>query len=964
MLAELAEENNAGIVVLTESHLKEDIRDAEIKIDEFEIFRTDREAYKNGGVIIYVKSKLNLGAKCLLSISHNKIELMIIKFTGIDTILIAIYRPPDATLSSFLYVSAHIREVLEEYSGLEQNIILTGDLNMPIINWENGLITGGTLESQCQARELIDLSNEYFLEQYVSSPTRVNNILDLFFSNNEEILLNIEVLPPTILSDHQLIIAKTAFVEELSDLEFNEAENLGSLNFLDNKIDWQSIEYAFDDIKWSEIFNNQTVQEMYDLLLDHMLIICRKYVPKKNARRKRLIPRDRKILMRNKAKLSKKLETASPTKRSEITRKITMIEHNIADSHVAEAISNEKRALSKIKDDPKYFFRYARSKSKVRSPIGPFLVRDEFVHEPRQKANLLLEQYDSVYCPTKYVSSLIQELSKYPGPRSLDDLVITDHDVKIALGSLSPNASPGPDEVPSILLVKCKESLSAPIKILWNKSLCTGEIPTKLKFGKIIPIFKGGDRCLPSNYRPVTLTSHLIKVIEKIIVKKMVEYMSEACLFNRHQHGFRTGRSCLSQLIEHFQSILQGMEAGMEVEVVYLDFCKAFDKVDHKILLQKLASIGISGDVFRWIGEFILERTHVVVADKIQSKIGEMRSGVPQGSVLGPLLFLIMISDIDGQLDASSASSFADDTRVTMYLSKNSDTKIMQEELSKIYEWAEDNLMIFNETKFEHLEYTSHLPYEPDRWLLTGDGVKMEKPETVRDLGVMIQNNGSFTNNIEHVVKKAYRQIAWIMRTFKSRDQDCMITLYKATVLPMLEYCSQLWSPVKLGDIRKLENVQRNFTRRIEGMSALTYWDRLRKLNMYSLERRRERYSILYLYKIYLGIAPDFENVRWSIKTRFNERRGLQFVLPSICTSATAKVRTMVENSFAVRGPRLFNNLPAGLKTGLASYESFKRQLDKYLNSVADEPSLPNYPSQINTNSLLFRRGDWRNDGS
>ena len=179
-----------------------------------------------------------------------------------------------------------------------------------------------------------------------------------------------------------------------------------------------------------------------------------------------------------------------------------------------------------------------------------------------------------------------------------------------------------------------------------------------------------------------------------------------------------------------------------------------------------------------------------------------------------------------------------------------------------------------------------------------------------------MSNDATFTKQMQEMVTKANRQAGWIMRTFKTRDPSCMVTLFKAMVLPILEYCSQLWSPNKLGEIRKIEAVQRSFTFRVSGMSNLSYWERLKRLNMYSLERRRERYTILYIYKIILGIAPNFESLRWSIKIRNSQRRGLSCEIPSITTSASSRVKTMVDQSFAVRGPRLFNSIPVELRSG------------------------------------------------
>ena len=180
------------------------------------------------------------------------------------------------------------------------------------------------------------------------------------------------------------------------------------------------------------------------------------------------------------------------------------------------------------------------------------------------------------------------------------------------------------------------------------------------------------------------------------------------------------------------------MENGDAVAVVYLDFCKAFDKVDHKLVLEKLHAIGITGTLLRWIGNFLIGRQHVVVVDKSKSEVGEVKSGVPQGSVLGPLLFLILISDIDCQLTRSHASSFADDTRVVMSIGSEADVAVMQEELRKVYKWAEDNAMVFNSSKFDHLEYLphSHLDFQVE--LEIGDGSIIRKPEIVKDLGVLM----------------------------------------------------------------------------------------------------------------------------------------------------------------------------------------------------------------------------------
>ena len=194
---------------------------------------------------------------------------------------------------------------------------------------------------------------------------------------------------------------------------------------------------------------------------------------------------------------------------------------------------------------------------------------------------------------------------------------------------------------------------------MWRKSLDTGDIPDVLKAQGIIPIFKKGNKSSPANYRPVSLTSHLIKLFEKVLRIKLVDYLETNDILTDKQHGFRPHRSCLTQLLVHIDNILERVGNECNVDVVYLDFSKAFDKVDHKLLLQKLQKIGIQGKIYEWIRSFLNNRKQRVIVDGEASESAEVKSGVPQGTVLGPVLFLIFINDITEAIEYSDFSLFA-----------------------------------------------------------------------------------------------------------------------------------------------------------------------------------------------------------------------------------------------------------------------------------------------------------------
>ena len=518
------------------------------------------------------------------------------------------------------------------------------------------------------------------------------------------------------------------------------------------------------------------------------------------------------------------------------------------------------------------------------------------------------------------------------------------------IDELSSNAAAGMDGFPAILLKKCKIQLSQPLTIFWRKCLDDGYIPPRLKKSIITPIHKGDSRAVPANYRPIALTSHIIKMFEKILRRHVVKFMNDNNLFNENQHGFRSGRSCLSQLLEHFDQILDLLESGGNVDVIYLDFSKAFDKLDFKIVLRKIKAMGIDGRVFDWIKSFLTERTQQVSVNGILSDPAAVISGVPQGSVLGPLLFLILIADIDAEVIHAIVKSFADDTRAMKGINTKEDVATLQRELEKIYKWSDDNNMGLNDKKFEGMRLGPDEAIKSETSYTSPSGKVIEMKDTVKDLGVLMSDDCTFKANIDKVIDKAKNISSWVLRTFKTRQEKPMLLLFKMLILPVLEYCSVLWSPQDVGSIQKLESVQWSFVRKIWSNVESDYWQRLKSFNMYSLQRRRERYRIIYVWKVLEGHVPNINN---KIKSIHHVRLGRKCQLPIIANSKLGRIR---EASLVFNGARLFNVLPKPLRdmSGV-SLDTFKRALDKFLHTIPDEPQIPGYTAcrRADSNSLI-----------
>ena len=268
----------------------------------------------------------------------------------------------------------------------------------------------------------------------------------------------------------------------------------------------------------------------------------------------------------------------------------------------------------------------------------------------------------------------------HPQGLTLSEINITREDIIDAIKTISQNSYGGPDEFPAILLKRCSKSLAHPLQLLYKASLKTLEIQIYLKWGIITPIYKDGSQNLPKNYRPVALASHLIKVLEKKLAKNIHQFLETHQKMNPKQHGFRSGTSCLSQLLEHHNKILEELEKSNNVDVNYLDFSKVFDKVDHGILPNKLKKIGINDKIGEWIHNVLSNRQQCVAVNETTSSDVLVRSGVPQGSVWGPLLFLIHISDINYEIADSKVSCCANDSRILLGIHDEEGTQMLQNE--------------------------------------------------------------------------------------------------------------------------------------------------------------------------------------------------------------------------------------------------------------------------------------------
>ena len=906
--------------ILTETHLKPYHVEGETCIPGYSTIRADRDKRAQGGVAIYLHH--SIPADTVKVYSNSYCEVAMIHNASSNFLLVGVYRPPQAPFDKFDDCLCVIQDFIDHLPGSPE-LYIAGDFNLPFVDWSSKSIKPNSSKSASDTSSglaFMEFMSSNFLEQLVDEPTRKDqNILDLILSNNTDLIHGVSV-SKTEKSDHDIVTCTLLhpqfLLEQPARPQYAPASALDDINF--NAADWASINKELTNVDWSTVVNPSTSQDAaWDMFEGIVVQICKKHAPSHSYNRQAAassrIPRTRVALLRKKKRLNARINCIkyrssgpSPPRNNVKLRKLNderaAVEMLLKADIKQQRAREELIALSKIKTNPKAFYTFAkRFKSPVAS-VGPLLDSDDKLQsDPAKMGNILQEQYASAFSdPDKANLAEVRTSKVVEEPHSITDIDFNEQDILDAIKAMNRLSAVGPDKFPVLILKECGPVLAPVITKLWKASLDSGEIATKFKNQSIIPLFKKGKRSIAANYRPVSLTSHLIKMFERVVRAKLVDYIVAQDIINHDQHGFQAGRSCLTQLLHHVQDIMDDLDSDENADILYLDFSKAFDKVDHAILLKKLHKYGIQGNAHRWLASFLSGRTQHVVVDGVESIIIMVLSGVPQGTVLGPLLFILYINDLFLVVKHCKVKVFADDSKLHKNISSPSDSERLQEDLCAVVRWAVANNMELNESKFQLLQHGKNPELKQPYTLPSGTSISSD--DVVKDLGVYVDKDLCWRQHITRKSSEAASKAGWVLRTFSTRDKDTMMMLFKTYVRSITEYCCALWSPHLQCDIIMIESIQRSFTAKIAGYKHLSYWERLKQLDLYSLQRRRERYRIILVWKIYYGKIPNSVNISF----QHSPRRGVTCLRP-LGGSKYKSVNTMRFHSFASVASALYN---------------------------------------------------------
>ena len=739
--------------------------------------------------------------------------------------------------------------------------------------------------------------------------------------------------------------------------------NLNSSNFDEINKDFSKINWHSVICGPIELFPKKFKDIVFNILQIHSKQFTNQ--DKKVNKYKNSFTKNRYVLNRKIRKYKKYLSTScySLSRREVLINRINKLSEKKKQSLLEQRISRENIAIQKIKSNSKYFFTYANKFKKVLS--DPNILEDEagnLVTDMKTIADMLQCQFRSVFSSPIDVSNYNSLVNKPTIIYPLSELIITNADVIKAIDEIKTTSSCSKQDIPARVFKECKSTLCVPLRLFWTKSFDCGQVPSDYKKQVIIPIHKKGSKTKAEHFRPISLTPHPVKIFERIFRDKLVFYFEANSFFSPSQHGFRRHHSCSTQLLSHTNSVLSNLVEGHDVDCVYIDYAKAFDKVDHKILIKKLELYGVPTKYVKWIENFLTDRTQTVFINGFSSFSTPVISGVPQGSVLGPPLFNVYVNDLPSVIKDATIFTFADDTKLISRISNQHDTESLQHNLDNVVNWSNDNNMHLNCNKFElvshkvkvnldNLACLKLLPFYSEFTAYKATDLEyIESSPFVRDLGIMVDEDLNWKTHLHLTSKKCKQLCSWIFSVFHTRDRLTMLTLFNSLVRSKLEFSCEIWDPHQIQGINIIEQVQRSFTNRITGMSSLNYWERLRNLNIMSLQRRRERTTIIHLWKIYNKIYPNSINMEFKENKRSGGIKALIKPLPRM----RGRILTAFEGSFVIKSARLWNTLPPNL-TRTTSLALFKHNLDKFLQTIPDRPPLPGYPHVCN-NSIIQHR--------
>ena len=774
-------------------------------------------------------------------------------------------------------------------------------------------------------------------KQLINTPTRVNkltsSIIDHIYSNRYEVITETNV-PQYAISDHQPVCFTRFSGSKICKNDHIFITYRSFRKFSEESFQRDLAITSFETVEMEENVNSSL--SLFYLILNN---IISHHAPYKKKRIKRKIQpnwineeilnsiRKRDYLHKKKDYLNYKIA------RNKTNKLIKQSKSNFFNKAVSENrnINEFWKNMKQVKSD---------TKSKATLP-NTLSINGNILDNKALIANQLNEHFiniadfiNKVNFNEKYFSSLRQTLKQKLGNNVFELQPITVYEVSKIIKNLNSNKSTGLDGLGPKLIKMCGDYITQPLAFIINKSISHGLFPEDLKRAYVIPIHKSGPKTDPNNYRPISILPTISKIFERHVATQLLNFLKQFDLLYINQSGFRANHSCCTALIKLIDSWLAEIDSNKYVGSIYLDLKKAFDLVDHDILIQKMKLYNFSENTLNFFQSYLSNRIQVVKDGDIISSSKTIKSGVPQGSILGPILFLIYINDMHMKLSASSSiDMYADDSTLhsSDYDKKNIEQNL-QHDVNEIEEWCKMNNMAINPKKSKcMLLGTNNKLKEHASLNIYINNVELENVTSHKLMGVYINSNLKWSKQCSYVYNKMQSRLHLLKRLSSYLTSDMKVLFYNAHILSIFDYCCPVWANTTKTEIMKVYNVQKKAAKIIlkkgNGYQALTLY---KELNWLSFENRLRYHTAILIYKVINGECPAYMTNLISIASNnsYNLRSSTNL---SITIKQFPRTKYL-KNSFVFLSRNVWNSIPANIRL-MPNLNLFKLQLKLYLQN-------------------------------
>ena len=882
--------NSTDLICLSETWLKPSIDDLTALgslASSHSILRCDRKRKKGGGVAIIYKKFLPM-YQIFAETIPNGYEIVVgdIHFSVNKIRCISVYRTP----SCEPILNYQLCKAISDLSNVPYECIVCGDFNLPQITWFPQPIFPDNTSKQLE-NSTVGLG----FKQIVNAPTRGHNTLDLCFVPHAMSLENRKIKPPIGSSDHNTF---TFIISESCPL--NSSSISSRYDF--KKADYPAIYSILSSFDWHGFFQPcENADKMYEKFKNFLKLIMHKYVPIVECSDSEIAyPQYLRNLSQQRERLWKQTEKlVDPAK---------MLRYKSLNEKFNKQLNkflknSEEKLLSKGGSKQLYQFIARKTTSKVQIKV----IRDasgNLCSTPETCSDSLARHFAAVHKGSP-VSMPPQTTGSLPEmqncPYFTKDIILKN------LKSCKKSFSETPDGIPSVFIVNIAPLLCAPLEIIYNNSLYSGNIPEIWKHAYVTPIPKKQGAVDVNQFRPISITCIFARIFEKLLKRSIYLHISDTGYISCNQHGFTKGKSVETQMLECLEVWTGILDKGGAVDVIYFDFSKAFDKVNHNLLMSKIKKAGMHPNICTWIGNYIKGRTFQVKVAKTYSKNYDIENGVPQGSCIAPTLFNLFTHELPDLLCENNVGCkmFADDTKIYREVSASGGTAELQAAIDKMVKWAHEWGLPLSLEKTQCLHLGTKNPMH--QYTINNQPIDTAT-ESVRDLGFLITKDLSLKAHAQKIVSRANLKTFNLFKNLKTRNKTTWMKIYKIYVRPILEFGpSVLNSDPTIGRI--LESAQNGFTRKVYlRTESLDYSqipsaaERNRELQIDELKHRRNVADIKMISKLLAEESPLNKELFFSFAQSRTRGAPVKIKYP------IAK-KAIRRNSFSVRVGRIFIKL-------------------------------------------------------